>query len=109
MYEEIGIRIANKTWGDIDSKFICKKENQLIMKRQRMKQYTLWKRMIRCTPNFHSRLCTVAYVNILKTEPNLSEILMNIQAFSIKKMHWKMLSAKKQPFSLGLNVLTYLP
>ena len=37
---------------------------------------------------------------------NLSEILIGIQAFSFKKMHLKMSSAKWRPFCLGLNVLT---
>ena len=37
---------------------------------------------------------------------NFSEILVGIQAFSFKKMHLKMSSAKWRPFCLGLNVLT---
>ena len=37
---------------------------------------------------------------------NFSEILIGIQTFSFKKMYLKMLSAKWQPFCLGLNVLT---
>ena len=36
---------------------------------------------------------------------NFSEILIGIQAFSFKKMHLKMSSAKWPPFRLGLNVL----
>ena len=36
---------------------------------------------------------------------NFSEILIGIQAFSFKKMHVKMSSAKWRPFCLGLNVL----
>ena len=36
---------------------------------------------------------------------NFSEILIGIQAFSFKKMHLKMSSAKWRPFCLGLNVL----
>ena len=36
---------------------------------------------------------------------NFSEILFTIQAFSFKKMHLKMSSAKWRPFCLGLNVL----
>ena len=36
---------------------------------------------------------------------NLSEILSEIRAFSFKKMHLKMTSAKWRPFCLGLNVL----
>ena len=37
---------------------------------------------------------------------NFSEILIAIEAFSFKKMHLKILSAKWRPFCLGLNVLT---
>ena len=37
---------------------------------------------------------------------NFSEILIEIQIFSLKKIHLKMLSAKWWPFCLGLNVLT---
>ena len=37
---------------------------------------------------------------------NFSEILREIQAFSWKKMHLKMASAKWRPFCLGLNVLS---
>ena len=36
---------------------------------------------------------------------NFNDILIKIQQFAIKKMHLKMLSAKWQPFCLGLNVL----
>ena len=36
---------------------------------------------------------------------NFSEILSEIHAFSFKKMHLKMSSAKWRPFCLGLNVL----
>ena len=36
---------------------------------------------------------------------NFSEILSEIRAFSFKKMHLKMSSAKWRPFCLGLNVL----
>ena len=39
---------------------------------------------------------------------NFSEILISIQAFSFKKMHLKMSSAKWRPFCLGLNVLMTL-
>ena len=45
---------------------------------------------------------------ILLIEPlgtNLSEIVIRIQAFSFKKMHLKMSSAKWRLFPLGLNVL----
>ena len=36
---------------------------------------------------------------------NFNEILSEIHAFSLKKMHLKMSSAKLRPFCLGLNVL----
>ena len=36
---------------------------------------------------------------------NFSEILISIQAFSFRKMHLKMSSAKWRPFCIGLNVL----
>ena len=36
---------------------------------------------------------------------NFSEILIQIQTFSNKKMHWKMSSGKCRPFCLGLSVL----
>ena len=36
---------------------------------------------------------------------NFSEILREIHAFSLKKMHLKMSPAKWRPFCLGLNVL----
>ena len=39
-------------------------------------------------------------------ETNFSEILSEIQSFSFKKMHLKMLSGKWRPCCLGLNVLT---
>ena len=39
---------------------------------------------------------------------NLSEILIEILTFSFKKMLMKVLSAKRRPFCLGLNVLTTL-
>ena len=45
---------------------------------------------------------------VLLTGPwgtNLSEISIDIQTFSFKKMHLKMSSAKWRPFCLGLNVL----
>ena len=38
---------------------------------------------------------------------NISEILIEIQTFSLKKIRLKMLSAKCRPFCLGLNVLTH--
>ena len=40
-------------------------------------------------------------------ETNFSEILIAIEAFSFKKMHLKILSAKCRPFCLGLNVLSH--
>ena len=40
---------------------------------------------------------------------NLSEILSEIHAYSFKKMHLKMASAKWRPFCLGLNVLRSRP
>ena len=39
---------------------------------------------------------------------NLCEILSEIHAFSFKKMHFKMSSAKWRPFCLGLNVLNQI-
>ena len=38
---------------------------------------------------------------------NFSEILIKIHTFSFKKMHFKMLSGRWQPFCLGLNVLNH--
>ena len=38
---------------------------------------------------------------------NFSEILSEIHAFSFKKMHLKMSSAKWRPFCIGLNVLIH--
>ena len=38
---------------------------------------------------------------------NLSEILIEIDTFSFKKIHLKMSSAKWRPFCLGLDVLKY--
>ena len=40
---------------------------------------------------------------------NFSENLIEILIFSFKKMRLKMLSAKRQPFCLGLNVLKWNP
>ena len=48
-------------------------------------------------------------VGILLIAPlgtNFGEILIEILTFSFKKMHLKVSSAKRQPFCLGLNVLT---
>ena len=39
---------------------------------------------------------------------NFSEIVIKIHIFLLKKMHFKMLFAKRRPFCLGLNVLTSL-
>ena len=39
---------------------------------------------------------------------NFSEILIEILAFSFKKMRLKVSSAKRRPFCLGLNVLKVL-
>ena len=39
---------------------------------------------------------------------NFSDILIEIDTVSVKRMHLKMLSGKWQPFCLGLNVLTSL-
>ena len=49
---------------------------------------------------------------VLSIEPlgiNFSEISMEIQTFSFRKMRSKSSSAKWRPFSLGLNVLIHLP
>ena len=40
---------------------------------------------------------------------NFSEILIELQTFSLKKIRLKMSSAKCRPFCLGLNVLTHWP
>ena len=37
-------------------------------------------------------------------ETNFSEILIGIQTFSFKKLHLKVLSAKRRPFCLGLGL-----
>ena len=39
---------------------------------------------------------------------NFNEIFIKIHTFSLKKMHFKMPSAKWKPFGLGLNVLIWL-
>ena len=39
---------------------------------------------------------------------NFSEISIGFQAFSFKKMHFKMSSAKWRPFCLGLDVLSFI-
>ena len=50
---------------------------------------------------------TNAVISLTRTlVTNFSEILSEIHAFSFKKMHLKMPSAKWRPFCLGLNVLT---
>ena len=38
-----------------------------------------------------------------------NKILIKIQTFSFKKIHFKMSSMKWRPFCLGLNVLTHCP
>ena len=50
-------------------------------------------------------------VGILLIEPlgtNISEILVEIITFSIKKMHLKMSSGNWRPFCLGLNELSFV-
>ena len=50
---------------------------------------------------------TIAGILLIRTlETNLSEILSEISAFSFKKRHLKMSSAKWRQLCLGLNVLT---
>ena len=50
---------------------------------------------------------TNAGISLIRTlGTSLSEILSEIHAFSFKKMHLKMSSAKWHPFCLGLKVLT---
>ena len=47
-------------------------------------------------------------VDLLSIGPlgtNFSEILIEVQTFSLKKMHLKMLSVKGRPFCLSLNEL----
>ena len=39
---------------------------------------------------------------------NFSEVLIKINTFSLKKMHLKMSSGRRQPSCLGLNVLKWL-
>ena len=41
------------------------------------------------------------------TAKKFDEVLINIKAFWLKKMHLKMPSAKWRPFCLGLNVWTH--
>ena len=41
-------------------------------------------------------------------ETNFGEILIDIDTFSLKKMHLKISSGKWRPFDLGLNVLTQI-
>ena len=38
---------------------------------------------------------------------NFNEILTEIQTSSLKKIHWKIVPAKCQPFCLNLNMLTF--
>ena len=52
----------------------------------------------------------VGILSIGRLGTNFGEILIEIQIFSIQKMHLKMSSGKYQPFCLGLNVfLTVSP
>ena len=44
----------------------------------------------------------ILLIRILET--NFSEIVIEIQTFSLEKMRLKMSSAKRQPFCLGFNV-----
>ena len=48
----------------------------------------------------------VGILSIRTLGTNFSEIVSEIHAFSFKKMHLKMSSAKWRPFCRGLNVLT---
>ena len=51
---------------------------------------------------------TNAGILLIRTiRTNFSKILIEIQTFSLKKMRLKMSSMKRQPFCLGLNVLTW--
>ena len=45
------------------------------------------------------------YCNIVRT--NFTETLIEIHAFSFKKMHLKKSSGKRRPFCLGLNALSF--
>ena len=47
----------------------------------------------------------ILLIGVLGT--NFSEISIGIQIFSLKKMHFKMLSVEWRPFCLGLNVLIF--
>ena len=47
-------------------------------------------------------------ISIRPLGTKFSEILSEIQAFSFRKMHVNMSSAKRRPFCLGLNVLIQL-
>ena len=50
----------------------------------------------------------VGVLSIRPLKTNFSEILIEIQTFSFKKMHLKILSGKCRPFCLGLNVLNLI-
>ena len=54
-------------------------------------------------------ICTNARILLIGTlGTNFSEILIEINTFSFKKMHWKMLSGKWRSSCVGLNVLRSL-
>ena len=60
-------------------------------------------------PGGENSIFTVVTDEIYLTGPlgtNFSEILIEIDTFSFKKMHLKMSSGRWRPFCLGLNVLT---
>ena len=51
---------------------------------------------------------TSAAILLIRTlGTNFSEILVKINTFSMKKMHLKMSSGRRQPSCLSLNVLTH--
>ena len=53
----------------------------------------------------HAIIWTSAEILLIEPlETNFSEILIQIQTFSLKKMHLKLPSAKWRPFCLSLNV-----
>ena len=56
-------------------------------------------------PSQYLNQCCIMSTGPLGT--NLSQIVFEIQIFSFKKMHLKMLSGKYQPICLSLNVLTH--
>ena len=53
-------------------------------------------------------ICTNAWISIIgPLETNCSEIVIEIYAFSFKKMHLKIASGNLQSFCLGHNMLAY--